>query len=280
MRPLLFPPHAGVPDALAALHAAVVHRPADGEGCVAWACGLFHRWFTADVRALLAQYPPDHVADDGAPFWGGTRRLPTPAAFDAADATHRAFVAAAAALRAASLGLPPPAAADLEPGAIAAAAAHAAAQPSGGAGDAPAKARQRAELLAHAAAAGLPRWSGAPQARPPLDLRPISAPHLRLPTCAPDLRTISLDLAGLREGRRRQRAHGLRDGRGQPARLQLCHPALRRAHGQARRGQDRAGHRDDDGGGGGAGGHGAAQARAGAISRAALPPEDLRVASL
>ena len=155
----------GVPDALAALHAAIVHRPSDARGCVVWAAGLFHRWFTADVAALLSTYPPSHVGDDGAPFWGGTRRLPTPARLDADDPTHAAFLAAAASLRAASLGLPPPSPEHLSPAALAAAAAAAAAEAEAAPppGDAGARARQRAELLAHAAG-GLPRWSGAPQA--------------------------------------------------------------------------------------------------------------------
>ena len=158
----------GVQDAVAALHAAVVGRPADGAGCVAWAVGCFRRWFDADVRRLLAQYPPDHVGDDGAPFWSGTRRTPTPATFDATEPTHRAFVAAAAALRAASLGVVPPTAADLEPDALAATAAAAAAADAtaaadGKGGEAAVRARQRKELLSHAGEGKLPRWSGAPQ---------------------------------------------------------------------------------------------------------------------
>ena len=149
----------GVPDALAALHAAIVHRPSDTRGCVVWAAGLFHRWFTADVAALLSTHPPGQVGEDGAPFWGGTRRLPTPARLDTEEPTHAAFLVAAASLRAASLGLPPPSADELAPAALAAAVAAAAAEAAPPPGD---KARQRAELLAHAT--GLPRWSGAPQA--------------------------------------------------------------------------------------------------------------------
>ena len=66
-----------------------------------------------------------------------------------------------AAIRA-SLGLPPPSPDELSPAALAAAVAAAAAEAAPPPVDAGTRARQRAELLAHAT--GLPRWSGAPQA--------------------------------------------------------------------------------------------------------------------
>jgi len=195
----------GAQDAMAALHAAVVQRPADGAGCVAWAVGCFRRWFDADVRRLLAQYPPDHVADDGAPFWGGTRRTPTPAAFDAAEPTHRAFVAAAAALRAASLGVAPPSDADLAPDALEAAAAAAAAAADAdadaaaaaaadgkGEDEAALRARRRKELLAHAGDGRLPRWSGAPQT---FEKDDDANGHVAFVTAAANLRATNFAIA-------------------------------------------------------------------------------------
>ena len=37
--------------------------------------------------------------DEGVPFWGGSRRVPTPLAFSPTDLAHRAYVLGAAALR-------------------------------------------------------------------------------------------------------------------------------------------------------------------------------------
>ena len=66
------------------------------------------RLFEQQIRELLAANPPGKLDESGAPFWGGTRLLPSPAAFDAAEPTHLDFVAAAAALKARTLGLAPP----------------------------------------------------------------------------------------------------------------------------------------------------------------------------
>jgi hypothetical protein len=45
------------------------------------------------------------VDDDGVPFWGGSRRRPTPLVFDTADSAHRSFVLWAAMLRGRACGL-------------------------------------------------------------------------------------------------------------------------------------------------------------------------------
>ncbi|EOD15042.1 hypothetical protein EMIHUDRAFT_246199 [Emiliania huxleyi CCMP1516] len=76
------------------------------------------RLFEQQIRDLLAANPPGKLDESGAPFWGGTRLLPSPAAFDAAEPTHIdfkdddanghvAFVTAASNLRAVCYGLEP-----------------------------------------------------------------------------------------------------------------------------------------------------------------------------
>ena len=79
--------------------AGVFERPAGVAGCVLWALHKFDEWFTGDVAALLALYPPGHTMEGGASFWGGTKRLPSPLRFDPHDEMHVAFVLAAARLR-------------------------------------------------------------------------------------------------------------------------------------------------------------------------------------
>ena len=65
-----------------------------------WARHLFQREFSDAVRSLLHANPPDKEEEDedGAkrPFWGGSRRVPVPAVFDAQSALHRSFVTYAA----------------------------------------------------------------------------------------------------------------------------------------------------------------------------------------
>ena len=91
-----------------AVYEGIIHRPTSAVDCVVWARRRFDRWFDASIRALCQQFPADHSTEEGQPFWGGTRRRPTPATFDPTDAGHVDFIIAAARLRARALGLTPP----------------------------------------------------------------------------------------------------------------------------------------------------------------------------
>jgi len=89
----------------------VLARPSSTDGaasCVRWARAKFDAWFDKSIRSLCNQFPPDHVTEQGEPFWSGTRRRPTPTPFDPSNEAHMKFVAAAARLRAQTLRLTPP----------------------------------------------------------------------------------------------------------------------------------------------------------------------------
>lgn len=58
-----------------------------------WALALFDKVFNADMAALLEDNPADKLDEDGEPFWGGSRRMPVPCAFDATTAPHMVFAA-------------------------------------------------------------------------------------------------------------------------------------------------------------------------------------------
>ena len=80
-------------------------RPSSVEDCVRWARLKFEALFVHDIKQLLHNFPPGAAGAGGEPFWSGAKRCPAPAAFDAAEPTCAAFVAAAASLRAAVYGL-------------------------------------------------------------------------------------------------------------------------------------------------------------------------------
>lgn len=101
-----------VPAAIDAVTEGVLTRPTTAAeataSCVLWARKKFDGWFDRSIASLCRQFPPDHLTESGEPFWGGTRRRPTPTAFSADEPTHVQFVAAAARLRARTLGLASP----------------------------------------------------------------------------------------------------------------------------------------------------------------------------
>jgi len=97
-----------------AVHDGTVGRPKDASDCIRWALSRFHSLFVDSVVALREQYPPDHKGDNGAPFWSGTRRCPTPSPFNASDPLHASFILAASRLRAETMGLPVPSSDDVE----------------------------------------------------------------------------------------------------------------------------------------------------------------------
>ena len=97
--------HARLADARDVHAALVAERPRDLHACVRWARARFDDAFVRAPREMLSSFPEDHRAACGAPFWTGTKRVPTPLAFDANDPAHLGFVCFGANLRAATYGL-------------------------------------------------------------------------------------------------------------------------------------------------------------------------------
>lgn len=79
---------------------------ADFGACVAWARNEFERLYNHRIRTILLRLPADKVDESGAPFWSGTKRIPSPIEFDAEDPLHMSFILSAANLRAAMLSAP------------------------------------------------------------------------------------------------------------------------------------------------------------------------------
>ena len=75
---------------------------------IQWALLQFDTLFVRATEALLKAHPVDELeeGEDGAmrPFWGGSRRLPTVARFDAGLSNHRGFVIYAAMIWGSSRG--------------------------------------------------------------------------------------------------------------------------------------------------------------------------------
>eukprot|EP01097_Dermamoeba_algensis_P000314 TRINITY_DN1113_c0_g3_i2.p1 TRINITY_DN1113_c0_g3~~TRINITY_DN1113_c0_g3_i2.p1 ORF type:complete len:643 (-),score=182.98 TRINITY_DN1113_c0_g3_i2:102-2030(-) len=65
------------------------------DKCVEWARQKFQESFHNSIAQLLYIFPKDHVIN-GAPFWSGPKRAPTPLVFDPNDALHMEFISAAA----------------------------------------------------------------------------------------------------------------------------------------------------------------------------------------
>jgi ubiquitin-activating enzyme E1 len=82
-------------------------RSATFEMCTQLAVHEFQDKFDDSITQLLHTFPADHKTSEGTPFWSGPKRAPSPIKFNAADEMHLEFVAAAANLYAANLGLPP-----------------------------------------------------------------------------------------------------------------------------------------------------------------------------
>jgi len=82
-------------------------------GLLKWAMGMFYAFFEKDVNELLMKHPAESMEEEESdtgvgtskPFWGGSRRLPTPIPFNYSDQTHREFVLHSALLRYRTLGL-------------------------------------------------------------------------------------------------------------------------------------------------------------------------------
>eukprot|EP00932_Pfiesteria_piscicida_P005170 SRR837773.1508.p1 GENE.SRR837773.1508~~SRR837773.1508.p1 ORF type:complete len:573 (-),score=102.74 SRR837773.1508:24-1721(-) len=75
------------------------------QACVKFAVHEFQDKFHDSIAQLLHTFPLDHKTSEGAPFWSGPKRPPTPIRFDASDKLHVEFVLAAANLYASTLGI-------------------------------------------------------------------------------------------------------------------------------------------------------------------------------
>lgn len=65
--------------------------------------------FVASARALLSTYPPDLRTAEGAPFWSGEKRCPTPLQFSSTDSMCQAFMRSTASMYLQQCGQPVPA---------------------------------------------------------------------------------------------------------------------------------------------------------------------------
>jgi ubiquitin-activating enzyme E1 len=74
--------------------------------CVELAVNEFTSRFDHSISQLIHTFPLDHRTTEGALFWSGPKRPPTPIKFNAGDEQHLNFVVSAANLIAASVGLP------------------------------------------------------------------------------------------------------------------------------------------------------------------------------
>eukprot|EP01130_Rhizamoeba_saxonica_P006439 TRINITY_DN2563_c0_g4_i1.p1 TRINITY_DN2563_c0_g4~~TRINITY_DN2563_c0_g4_i1.p1 ORF type:complete len:1041 (+),score=296.06 TRINITY_DN2563_c0_g4_i1:205-3327(+) len=59
----------------------VLNRPNNFDECIIWAYRLFEEKYNHNLKQILYTFPLDHI-DDGAPFWSGSKRPPTPLEFD------------------------------------------------------------------------------------------------------------------------------------------------------------------------------------------------------
>jgi len=82
-------------------------KTATFEICVRMAVNELQDKFYDSISQLLHTFPVDHKTSEGTLFWSGPKRAPQAIKFDAADPLHLEFVAAAANLYAANLGIPP-----------------------------------------------------------------------------------------------------------------------------------------------------------------------------
>jgi ubiquitin-activating enzyme E1 len=81
------------------------NRPYSFDDCIKWARLEFEKKFNHDIKQLLYNFPADATTSNGAPFWSGTKRAPTPLEFDVNKKDHLDFVIGAANLCAFNYGL-------------------------------------------------------------------------------------------------------------------------------------------------------------------------------
>jgi len=84
----------------------VEDRPKTYEDCIQWARLKYEEYFNNNIQQLLFNFPTDMLTSNGAKFWSGPKRAPSPLTFNPNDETDMLFVSAAAALRAETFGIP------------------------------------------------------------------------------------------------------------------------------------------------------------------------------
>jgi len=88
------------------IHASLVtDKAVSFENCIQWARLQFEQSFTNNIKQLLYNFPADLITSSGTPFWSGSKRAPTPVAFDPENPLHLDFIITAANLRAVNFGL-------------------------------------------------------------------------------------------------------------------------------------------------------------------------------
>lgn len=76
------------------------------ENCVQLALTCFNDFFDYTIKDLLSLFPKDAKDKEGAPFWSGPKRCPSPIPFDASNPTHISFIVSYANLIATALKIP------------------------------------------------------------------------------------------------------------------------------------------------------------------------------
>lgn len=84
------------------------NRPYTFEDCIKWARKEFETKFNHDIQQLLYNFPADATTFNGAPFWSGPKRAPTPLVFDINNKDHFNFIVGGANLLAFIYGLKEP----------------------------------------------------------------------------------------------------------------------------------------------------------------------------
>ncbi|KAF7459320.1 ubiquitin-activating enzyme E1 family protein [Cryptosporidium felis] len=83
----------------------VLDKPSH-EDCIKKAIFLFHAYFNSQIKQLLTNFPPDHVNNDGSPFWSGPKRCPAPIKLTIEDHLHFEFILSASNLYSSMVKLP------------------------------------------------------------------------------------------------------------------------------------------------------------------------------
>lgn len=76
------------------------------ENCVRLARVCFDDYYNYTIKDLLSLFPKDAKDKEGAPFWSGPKRCPSPIEFDVSNKQHVEFIVSYSNLIAAALKIP------------------------------------------------------------------------------------------------------------------------------------------------------------------------------
>ena len=76
------------------------------NSCIKLAKETYNAYYDHSIRDLLSIFPEDHLDKEGAKFWSGPKRAPSPIPFDANNEMHLLFVMTYANLIANALSIP------------------------------------------------------------------------------------------------------------------------------------------------------------------------------